>query len=85
MSPVFISPLHSETLQDTPLRSRGGKEGGGLELALTRQRTQVPGATPSEAKGGPQGWVTVLLAFPHEGFTATGDPEPAAYLSYLSP
>lgn len=59
---------------------RGAKRAG-YELALPRQRPQVPGAVPSAVQCSLPGWLTVLLAFPHNRFIAAGDPEPA----YLSP
>lgn len=78
---VLVFPLRSEIAQDSLVRGKGGKEWGGLELALIRQKSRVPDATPSEVKCGPLAWLTLLLAFPHNRFFARGDSEPA----YLSP
>ena len=78
---LLVSPC-SPITQDTLARGRSGREWGGFEVGLTRQRPQAPNAEPSEVTcGPPPGKLTVLLAFPDTGPTAPGDPEPA----YLSP
>lgn len=59
---LLVSPC-SQITQDTLVRGRSGREWGGFEVGLTRQRPQAPNAEPSEVTCGPPPKVDCPVGF----------------------